>query len=71
MVDLRENEVKDAVFEKIDFLAREAFELNYFLAENPELSGKEYLACEKICALLESHGTVSYTHLTLPTILLV
>ena len=68
MVDLRENEVKDAVFEKIDFLAREAFELNYFLAENPELSGKEYLACEKICALLESHGiTVERAFAGIPT----
>ena len=68
MVDLRENEVKDAGFEKIDFLAREAFELNYFLAENPELSGKEYLACEKICALLESHGiTVERAFAGIPT----
>lgn len=48
--------VKDRVFQAIDRNAALAYGLNYFLADNPEVSGREFLAREKICKLLEEHG---------------
>lgn len=33
-----------------------AFDLNYYLAENPEEPGKEYNSCKKIVNILESYG---------------
>lgn len=33
-----------------------AFNLNYYLAENPEAPGKEYNSCKKIVEILESFG---------------
>lgn len=46
----------DKIFSAIDKNAGQAFELNYYLADNPEVSGMEFLACEKICTLLERRG---------------
>lgn len=48
--------IKDRIFKAIDKNAAQAFELNYFMADNPEVSGKEFMACEKLCGLLEEHG---------------
>lgn len=48
--------IKDRVFKAIDINAELASGLNYFLADNPEVSGKEFMACEKICGLLEERG---------------
>lgn len=60
--------MKEAIFSSIDKKAEEAFRLNYYLADNPEVSGKEFLACENICALLERHGiTVERGFAGLPT----
>lgn len=47
---------KEALFKAIEKNAARAYALNYFMADNPEISGREYLACEKFCALLEAHG---------------
>ena len=33
----------------------EAFALNYYLVENPEVSGKEYNSCKKIMEILNKH----------------
>lgn len=44
------------VFSAIEELGLEVFALNYFMAENPEISGEEHQACDKICHLLESKG---------------
>lgn len=52
MTVIAKEKILDAIKEK----SGEAFDLNYFLADNPEISGKEYLACEAICALLEKNG---------------
>lgn len=51
--------MKDAIFSSIDKKSEQAFQLNYFLADNPEVSGKEFLACENICNILEEHGIIT------------
>lgn len=34
----------------------EVFQLNYFLANHPEVSGEEYQSCEKIISILKQYG---------------
>ena len=36
----------------IEKYKEEAFALNYYLAKNPEISGKEYNSCKKIMEIL-------------------
>lgn len=48
--------MKEKLFSVIGEKAAQTFALNYFLADNPEVSGEEFLACEKICTLLEELG---------------
>ena len=39
----------------IEKYKEEAFALNYYLAKNPEISGKEYNSCKKIMEILNKH----------------
>lgn len=61
-------ELKKQVFEDIELFQREAYALNYDLAEHPEVSGEEHYACQQICAILEKHGiTVERNLAGIPT----
>lgn len=55
-MDIMTATAKRKIISAINENIRQAFDLNYFLADNPEISGKEYIACETICALLEKNG---------------
>ena len=48
--------LKKQIFASIEELAQEAYDLNYDLADHPEVSGKEFHACERMCGILEKHG---------------
>ncbi|MCI7300318.1 MAG: M20 family metallopeptidase [Clostridiales Family XIII bacterium] len=48
--------LKEQTFTSIEELAQEAYDLNYDLADHPEISGKEFYACEQMCRILENHG---------------
>ena len=48
--------LKDKAFEKIDSFLDICWQLNNFLADNPELSGKEYKAADKITNLLKANN---------------
>ena len=48
--------LKEQTFTSIEELAQEAYDLNYDLADHPEISGKEFHACEQMCRILENHG---------------
>lgn len=48
--------LKERFNESFERLKNEAFELNYYLADNPELPGEEFESSKRIVNLLNSHG---------------
>ncbi|WP_346928186.1 M20 family metallopeptidase [Clostridium sp.] len=48
--------IKEKVLKELKLTKDEVFKLNDYLADNPEISGKEYNSCEEICKVLENHG---------------
>lgn len=48
--------VEKILIESIDSLKEEAFNLNKYLFDNPELSGQEYNSVKKIIEVLKNHG---------------
>ena len=49
-------EIKEKLLESIEKYKEEAFDLNTFLANNPEISGCEFKSCEKIIEILENNN---------------
>lgn len=49
-------QLRTAVFESIGQLQKEAFDLNYDLADHPENPGEEVYACQQYYSILEKHG---------------
>lgn len=52
--------LEDKLFQDISKVQDEAFKLNYDLADNPELPGKEYESSKKIVEILNKYGIESH-----------
>ena len=60
-------DLKNSLDKEIDSLMEKVIEWRHDIHENPELGNREFRTAKKVADHLTSLGTVSYTHLTLPT----